>query len=70
MDAIFEIFKADLIPGSFEFLLIAFILGGAVSTYAADAQRPRARDLGIQPGVLSPGRWNAIIDVPMFEGDV
>ena len=27
MDAIFEIFKAYLIPGSFEFLLIAFILG-------------------------------------------
>jgi uncharacterized SAM-binding protein YcdF (DUF218 family) len=27
MDATFEIFKAYLIPGSFEFLLIAFILG-------------------------------------------
>jgi uncharacterized SAM-binding protein YcdF (DUF218 family) len=27
MDAIFEIFKAYLIPGSFEFLLIGFVLG-------------------------------------------
>ena len=25
--------------------------------------RPRARDLGITPGLLSPGRWNAITDV-------
>lgn len=27
------------------------------------ADRPRARDLGVAPGVLSPGLWNAITDV-------
>src|SRR5690242_7256948 len=27
-------------------------------------QRVRARDLGIQFGALTPGRWNAITDVP------
>ena len=26
--------------------------------------RPRARDLGIRPGKLDPGRWNGITDVP------
>ncbi|MDQ3997665.1 MAG: P1 family peptidase [Gemmatimonadota bacterium] len=30
---------------------------------ASDAQRPRARDLGIRPGVFAPGRQNAITDV-------
>ncbi|MFQ5864192.1 MAG: P1 family peptidase [bacterium] len=30
---------------------------------AADNNRPRARDLGIQIGVLRPGKWNAITDV-------
>ncbi len=30
---------------------------------AAEANQPRIRDLGIKPGVLSPGRWNAITDV-------
>lgn len=26
--------------------------------------RPRARDLGVRPGRMTPGRWNAITDVP------
>jgi len=26
-------------------------------------ERPRIRDLGVSPGVLSPGKWNAITDV-------
>src|SRR4029077_214804 len=26
-------------------------------------ERPRIRDLGVHPGVLSPGKWNAITDV-------
>src|SRR5262249_22401047 len=30
---------------------------------AADPPRPRARDLGIEPGVFSPGPLNAITDV-------
>lgn len=28
-----------------------------------DSQRPRARDLGLAPGIFSPGRFNAITDV-------
>ena len=27
-------------------------------------ERPRARDLGLAPGRLAPGQWNAITDVP------
>jgi D-aminopeptidase len=27
------------------------------------AARPRARDLGVEPGIFQPGRWNAITDV-------
>ncbi len=34
------------------------------ATTALAQQRPRARDLGIAPGILSPGRLNAITDVP------
>lgn len=38
---------------------------GVVSplTSAADPPRPRARDLGIEPGVFPPGPLNAITDV-------
>jgi len=28
-----------------------------------DNERQRARDLGIAPGILTPGKWNAITDV-------
>ncbi|MBZ5525619.1 MAG: P1 family peptidase, partial [Acidobacteriia bacterium] len=36
----------------------------ALSIYGgAQEQRPRARDLGIKPGVLQPGPLNAITDV-------
>ena len=27
-------------------------------------ERPRLRDLGVRPGILPPGKWNAITDVP------
>lgn len=42
------------------------LLAGAVSTSPAEAQapsRPRARDLGVAPGIFRPGRYNAITDV-------
>ena len=50
---------------------------GAISVTAQDATRPRARDLGIAPGVFQPGSLNAITDVAgvgvghatMIEGD-
>ena len=34
---------------------------------SAEESRPRIRDLGVRLGVLSPGRWNAITDVPGVE---
>jgi D-aminopeptidase len=39
-------------------LAVAFFVVGH-----GEGRRPRARDLGIEPGVFSPGAWNAITDV-------
>jgi len=36
----------------------------AVSLAAHGEERPRIRDLGVKPGILRPGKWNAITDVP------
>ena len=33
-----------------------------VTAVMADS-KPRARDIGIEPGILPPGAWNAITDV-------
>jgi D-aminopeptidase len=44
----------------------SFLLSAVVATsvaFAAAQNRPRARDLGIAPGVLAPGALNAITDV-------
>jgi D-aminopeptidase len=30
---------------------------------AAEEKRPRAREVGVRPGTMAPGRWNAITDV-------
>src|SRR6266508_1090879 len=35
----------------------------AASAVVSGQERPRIRDLGIRPGVLPPGKWNAITDV-------
>ncbi|MFN2386357.1 MAG: P1 family peptidase [Thermoanaerobaculia bacterium] len=35
----------------------------AVAAPAAEESRPRVRELGVRPGVLPTGRWNAITDV-------
>jgi D-aminopeptidase len=45
-------------------LIAAMVTGLAVVLTAQTAERPRARDLGIAPGVLAPGPLNAITDVP------
>ena len=43
---------------------IGLIACAALLTMAAAAdQKPRARDIGIKPGILAPGTWNAITDV-------
>ena len=43
--------------------LVAVLYAVASLTTALAAERPRARDLGITPGVLEPGPLNAITDV-------
>ncbi|MBA2113557.1 DmpA family aminopeptidase [Bremerella alba] len=37
--------------------------GGLISAQDLEP-RPRAREVGITPGVFAPGKWNAITDVP------
>jgi D-aminopeptidase len=44
-------------------LLAAAALAAGAAAQAADPPRPRARDLGIAPGVFAPGPANAITDV-------
>jgi D-aminopeptidase len=39
------------------------VVGLMIQSSTSDAQRPRARDLGIRPGVFAPGAHNAITDV-------
>jgi D-aminopeptidase len=42
------------------------VLGGLLvfsASKASGEDRPRIRDLGVSPGILPPGRWNAITDV-------
>lgn len=46
----------------FVFLAVGFLAASAGR--AETEQRPRARDLGIAPGVFAPGPLNAITDVP------
>jgi D-aminopeptidase len=44
--------------------LLVLIAGlGAAVTVASQERRPRARDLGLAPGVFEPGQLNAITDV-------
>ena len=46
------------------FQWVGLVLGlAAMTVVAQDAARPRARDLGIAPGVFEPGPLNAITDV-------
>ncbi len=42
---------------------VALVVALLVATAGAAADRPRARDLGLSPGVLPPGAFNAITDV-------
>ena len=41
--------------------LLLFVSAAALA--ASPEARPRIRDLGVTPGIFSPGRWNAITDV-------
>src|SRR5689334_23001318 len=44
----------------------ALVIGACllIASTATAQERPRARTLGIYPGDLPPGRYNAITDVP------
>src|SRR5437763_2164549 len=42
---------------------LAIALAMTTLSTTADAQRARARDLGVKPGVFTPGKLNAITDV-------
>ncbi len=42
---------------------LTLCLGAARADSGPANSRPRVRDLGLKPGVLAPGRWNAITDV-------
>jgi len=43
--------------------LIAFVLATVAAAAAQEPARPRARDVGVAPGVFAPGPLNAITDV-------
>jgi D-aminopeptidase len=45
-------------------MLLAGLAGGAAGSSSEEPPRPRVRDLGVSPGVLAPGPFNAITDVP------
>lgn len=47
----------------FIIILLAFQMAATQQLSSGDSSRNRARDLGIEIGVLRPGHWNAITDV-------
>ena len=55
-------------PAIYQFYLISIlgltILLSAGISVSKNDERPRAREIGIEVGVLKPGKWNAITDVP------
>ena len=59
-------------------LLLISLTAAFLSAQSPQSQRPRARDLGIHPGIYEPGPLNAITDVPgvrvghatIIEGDI
>jgi D-aminopeptidase len=50
--------------GALALLLAVCALAMVVSAQGGTTDRPRARDLGVAPGVFTPGALNAITDVP------
>ncbi len=50
-------------PRRFAACLVAAALAAALAPPAAQERRPRARDLGVAPGVFEPGPLDAITDV-------
>jgi D-aminopeptidase len=44
------------------FLILAFLTLSL--TFFSAEDRPRMREFGIETGIIEPGEWNAITDVP------
>ena len=44
--------------------MVGVLLSLVQAASGQEGERPRVRDLGLRPGILTPGRWNAITDVP------
>jgi D-aminopeptidase len=44
-------------------ILILLVMFGLLPSLLIAQERGRARDFGVEPGILSPGQWNAITDV-------
>jgi len=42
---------------------VALLLATTASVVSQDHERPRAREIGVVVGILTPGEWNAITDV-------
>jgi D-aminopeptidase len=55
--------RASRYAASWSGLAASVVLLAASTALSAQAPRARARDLGVAPGVFSPGRHNAITDV-------
>jgi len=51
------------LAAAFLLLLLSGSAAMAQSSRPTAAERPRARDIGLAPGLFAPGRWNAITDV-------
>lgn len=45
------------------FLCTILVVSQTTPSPSTETARPRARDLGIHPGIYEPGKWNAITDV-------
>ena len=43
--------------------IIPLFISLAINAQAQEEKRGRARDFGVEPGILTPGKWNAITDV-------
>lgn len=46
-----------------KYILVIFCLSLSCIAFAQQQERGRARDFGVKPGILTPGKWNAITDV-------
>lgn len=44
-------------------LLVITLIAGIMTPQLQSQERPRAREIGIDVGILKPGKWNAITDV-------